>query len=412
MDIQNILGQDVLPSEIVAALQEAFDKKVQEARELAESTAREELAQRYVHDKDQLIEAMDHAISNVVQTYETQKADEITKLREAQEKFHSSLKEAKANYKSKLKEHLSNANSFVAENLANEIKTLREEKARLAEARVAAAEEVESLKAKLSEAHNQHVTKIDEFVVNQLTRELNEFDQDKRDLAQTRAQLIAESRKALQETQKRFVREAATKIDRVFSEQLVHEVKQLHEDIEQYRQQDFGRKIFESFAAEYMASHLVEGTEIKKFQQTLESVQQELTSTKKNLAEAKAISEAAARKVKVAEDRAERVQIMSELLSNLRGEKRAVMEGMLATINNGELRKSFERFLPMVTENVTARKTAQPSKTFVSESEAKPARMVTGNHRNNPMVESAAATKSNDQDEIENFVRLAGIQKN
>ena len=138
MDIKTILGQDTLPEEILVSLQEAFDKKVQEAREEAEMSVREELAQRYEHDRDNLVEALDNSLTDVVKSYEAQKADEIQKLREAQEKFHAGVKEAKAAYKSKMREHLENANSFVAKHLAEEIKNLRAERSALAEARVEA----------------------------------------------------------------------------------------------------------------------------------------------------------------------------------------------------------------------------------------------------------------------------------
>lgn len=412
MDISNILGQDMLPPEIITSLQEAFDKKVQEARDAAEMSVREELAQRYEHDKDQLIEAMDRAITDVVQSYEAQKADEIQNLREAQDKFQAGLKEAKATYKSKMKEHLENANNFVAKHLAEEIKTLRVERKRLAEAQVAASDEVADLKVKLAEAHNSHVKKIDEFVVNQLTRELDEFDQDRRALVETRAKLVAESRRKLRETEQRFIKESAAKLDHVVSEQLSHEMKQLHEEIERHRQNDFGRKIFEAVAAEYMASYFAEGSETKKLQGILETVQSELSTAKQRLAEAETASESASRKAKLAEDNAQRAQVMSELLSNLRGEKRAVMEGMLDTIKTGELRKSFERFMPLVTENVTPRKNTQSPSKALNEANAKPARMVTGDQRANRLIESIAAAESTEQDEVSHLIRLAGIHKN
>jgi hypothetical protein len=410
--LSSILGKDVLPPELLASLQEAFDKKVAEAREEAELAIREELAQRYEHDKDQLVEAMDHTITGVLQSYEGQKAEEINRLREAQEKFHSGLKEARKAYRQRMSEHLSQANKFVAEHLAEEVKAIRSERKALAEARVGASKEVTSIKTKLSEAHNSHVTKIDEFVVNQLTRELNEFDQDRRALVETRAKLVAESRRKLKETQDRFVKESAKKLDSVVSEQLVSEMQQLHEDIERNRQNNFGRKIFEAMAAEFMSSYFAEGTETLKLQNILEGAKSELAETKARLAEAEAKSEAVTRKARLAEDRADRSKVMSELLSNLRGEKRAVMEGMLETIRTPELRKSFERFLPLVTETVTTPRNGSTMTKVLSESpKSKPA-LVTGDQRSNRLIESVAAAENTEMDELATIVHLAGIQKN
>ena len=412
-NLNNILGQG-LPAELVAKLQEAFDTKVNEARELAETQVREELAQRYEHDKNELVEAMDRALTDVVTTYETQKAGEIANLREAQEKFHKGLNEAKTTYAGRLSEHVGKANGFVSKHLAEEVQALRAERASLAEARVKANESVETIKAKLTEAHNAHVKKIDEFVMAQVGRELNEFDQDRRALVETRAKLVSESRRKLQETQKRFVKEAASKLDAVISGQLATEVKQLHEDIERNRQNHFGRKMFEAVVAEFMGSHFAEGTETRKLQTMLEGAQAELSSSKQRLAESEERSDAASRKAKLSEERSERARVMSELLSNLRGEKRAVMEGMLDTVKTPDLRKSFSRFLPLVTETaMTKRPIAAPqSQTRAPLAEARAPRVVTGDQRSNRLSETLAAEKPEIDEQLSTVVRLAGIHKN
>ncbi len=413
-NLTNILGQG-LPAELVAKLQEAFDVKVTEAREAAEMQVREELAQRYEHDKNELVEAMDRALTDVVTTYETQKAGEIAALREAQEKFHKGLHEAKSSYTARLSEHVSKANGFVSKHLAEEVKTLRVERASLAEARVKANESIEAVKSKLTEAHNAHVKKIDEFVMAQVGRELNEFDQDRRALVETRAKLVSESRRKLQETQKRFVKEAASKLDAVISGQLATEVKQLHEDIERNRQNHFGRKMFEAVVAEFMGSHFSEGSEVRKLQTMLEGAQAELSSAKQQLTESSERSDAAARKAKLAEDRSERARVMSELLSNLRGEKRAVMEGMLDSVKTPELRKSFSRFLPLVTESATTRKpvaAAPQAQTRAPLAEARAPRVVTGDQRSNRLSETLAAEKPEIDEQLSTVVRLAGIHKN
>lgn len=413
-NLNNILGQG-LPAELVAKLQEAFDVKVNEAREAAEMQVREELAQRYEHDKNELVEAMDRALTDVVTTYETQKAGEIATLREAQEKFHNGLSEAKASYAARISEHVGKTNDFVSKHLAEEVKSLRSERAALSEAKVKANESIQTVKAKLTEAHNAHVKKIDEFVIAQVGRELTEFDQDRRALVETRAKLVSESRRKLQETQKRFVKEAASKLDTVISGQLANEVKQLHEDIERNRQNHFGRKIFEAVVAEFMGSQFVEGTEVQKLQQMLESSKAELSAAKQQLQESAERSDAAARKAKLAEDRSERARVMSELLSNLRGEKRAVMEGMLDSVKTAELRKSFSRFLPLVTETATAKKpmaAAPQTQTRAPLAETRAPRVVTGDQRSNRLSESLAAEKPEIDEQLSTVVRLAGIHKN
>lgn len=411
--LTDILGSDVLPAELLATLQEAFDKKVEEAKQEVEESVRAELAQRYEHDKNHLVEAMDQAITDVVKSYEAQKADEISKLREAHESVQKALTEGRQTFRQRTKEHLESANTFIAKQLAEEVKAMRAERKSLAEARVKAAEEVNVLKTKLSEAHNSHVKKIDEFVVKQLGRELEEFDMDRKALVETRIKLVTENRKRLKETQERFIKESARKLDRHVSEQLNREMGQIHEDLERNRQNHFGRKIFESFISEFMSSYFADSTEAKKLQNILESKNAELEAAKANLMEAEKASEVAVRKARLAEDRSERAKIMSELLAPLRGEKRAVMEGMLDSTATAQLRKSFERLLPVVTESsVAPSKSKSQSAKVLSETKAQPAAVVTGDQRKNRLVESIQATEDPEiEANIAQVVRLAGIQK-
>lgn len=409
--LAKLIGEGVLPEELVTSLEATFEArvadKVAEAREEAEKSVREELAQRYEHDKDALVEAMDRAITDVVTQYESEKAQEITSLREAQEKFHAGLKEAKASYKTKLKEHLASSNEFIARHLSEEVKSMRSERKSLAETRVRAAQEMAEFKSKLSEAHNSHVKKIDEFVVNQVSKELNEFDQDRRALVETRAKLISESRKKLNETQTRFVKESAEKLDRFVSGQVATEMTQLHEDLERNRQNQFGRRLFEAMAAEFSASYYSDGTEARKVQSVLESTKAELEATKQKLAESASASEQAIRKARLAEDRAQRSQVMAELLSNLRGEKRRVMEGLMESVKTPDLRKAFDRLLPVALNESGQKKTA---KAEVLNEAPKQTRVVTGDQRTNRLVESIAA-EATDETELAQVVRLAGIKK-
>jgi len=61
-----------------------------------------------------------------------------------------------------------------------------------------------------------------------------------------------------------FIQRSASAIQETVASALTAEIKQLKEDIDTARQNDFGRKIFEAFANEYMGSHLNETSETKK----------------------------------------------------------------------------------------------------------------------------------------------------
>ncbi|RYF21165.1 MAG: hypothetical protein EOO77_06580 [Oxalobacteraceae bacterium] len=276
-------------------------------------------------------------------------------------------------------------------------------------------EQFDSVKAEVARQQADRVAKIDEFVVRQVKRELSEFKQDHRALVETRVKIVAESKKKLSETQKKFVSESARKVESAINDTLKREMGQLHEDLERNRQNNFGRRIFEAVAAEFMTSYLAEGTEIRNLQNVLESKDQELASKTAKLNEAKSAIESVTRKVKLAEDRAIRTKTMTELLSNLRGDKRQMMESLLETTRTESLRSAFDKYLPAVL-NEGVRKAAplaaDPKKVL---SETKLVRRVVTGDKANRLTESAQIESENDLDAsneaIAMVVRLAGIQK-
>lgn len=400
--LTNILGTDVLPAELTVQLEAAFAEKVAEAREEAEMSLREEFARRYEHDKSNLVEAMDRMLSDVVQKYEDGKVAEIAKLSETRNKFHRAVKEAKNFHKQKLDEQTSALKTTGVKRIAEEIEGLRAQKRAMFAEQKRLNEAYEALKAEMASSQASRLKKIDEFVVRSVGRELKEFAQDHRALIETRVKLVTESKKKLKETQARFVKEAAKKAEIVINESLAREMTQLHEDLERNRQNMFGRRIFEAVAAEFMTSYLAEGSETRKLQKVLESKEQQLAAATARLDEANKTAESAKRKVKLAEDSATRTKVLGELLSPLRGEKRAVMESMLATTKTDQLRSSFDRLMPVVM-NESGRKTAPK----VLNENKKEQRVVTGDRAR--LFENVQAEEMDN--DLAQVVRLAGIQK-
>jgi hypothetical protein len=189
-------------------------------------------------------------------------------------------------------------------------------------------------------------------------------------------------------------------------------MKQLHEDIEAHRQNDFGRRIFEAVAAEFQTSYLAEGTEMRKLQQVLESKeaeiaakQAEVAAVEQKLTEAAEAKAAAERKIALAEGRAERTKIMSELMSNLKGDKRAVMESMLETTKTSQLRAAFNKLLPVVLNEGPVR-VLPTGKKVLTES---PAQTVTGDREVRETSQPVA--KDENYPEMAAIVRLAGVRK-
>lgn len=408
--LTSILGSAGLPEEMVQSLEEAFAKKVQEAREEERDLIRADFAARYEHDKGNLLEAMDRMLTDAVTKAETEKAEEVAKLKEARKGYAKAIKEARKHYNTKLVEHVGVSKKFVMEQLTKEIKTLREQKNALVKRYKDLSENVAEAKAKMEEKYAADRKKINEFVIKSVSRELKEFEQDKRALVETRVRLLKESKAKLSETQKKFVTEAAKKVDAAVTAHLKEEMKQLHEDLERNRQNMFGRRIFEAVAAEYMTSYLAEGSEVKKIQAMLEAKEKELSDARAKLDETTGMLDKFERKVKLAEDRVNRSRILSDLLSNLRGEKREIMEQMLENTKTDHLRTQFDKLLPVVlSEN---KKPVVQTERKVS-AEKSHSRTVTGD-KNSALFESSKQSEG-DVDmnqELTQVIRLAGIRSN
>jgi hypothetical protein len=413
--LAELLESTGLSSEIVESLQEAFAKKVAEANEAAEMSIREEFARRYEHDKSQLVEAMDRMLTDVVTKQEESKAAEVAQFVEARDAFRTAVSESRQHYKTKLKEHVALTRNFAVEQLSKEASALQAERRSIKEAKIQIKAELNKLREAAAKQQNDRLKKIDEFVVRQVTKELKEFSEDHRALVETRVKLVSESRNKLKEMQTKFIKHSALKVETMVNESLKREMTQLHEDLERNRQNMFGRRIFEAVAAEYMTSYLAEGTEVRKLQTMLEGKSAELTDVKSKLSEVEQKTEVARRKAALAEDRALRSQTMSELLSNLRGDKRAVMEGMLETIKTPNLRTAFTKLLPVVVNENTRTQAATPNGAKKLMEERAPEKRVvthTGDQRINRLHESAQVESEVETDsDLAQVVRLAGIQK-
>jgi hypothetical protein len=405
--IEEILNETLAP-EMKASLKEAFDAKVDAMRVEIEESVRADISNRYEHDKSQLVEAMDKMLTDVIRVHEEAKASEIAQLAEARTKYKTAITESKTAIKGRVAAMSSAAMKMISESVAAEVKSLRDQKVSIANEAAALSESVEAVKSKLVENHEAHLIKINEFVTRQVAKEVGEFAQDKRALVETRVKLISENKQKLAEAQKKFIKEAAAKVEATVTDTLSREMTQLHEDIERNRDNQFGRDIFEAFAATYMSSHLAEGSEVRKLQKMLESrdatiaaKEGEFATMKTKLDEAKTAAATAERRIVVEGERAARSKIISDLVANLRGDKRAVMESMLETTKTVNLKNAFDKLLPVVLAE-SPRKAVPAGKKVLSETKVAPAAVTTGDRR----VRTEAIVE--DDSAVSEIARLAG----
>jgi hypothetical protein len=313
--LKPLLDSELINEEAQQQISEAWEAKLNEAREQVRAELREEFAQRYEHDKTVMVEALDRMVTEGL-------AVELEQVRAEKQ----SLAEDRVRFQAKMKESSTKFNDFMVTKLAEEIGELRKDR----------------------KMHTEGVAKLESFVVHALAREIREFAQDKQDVVETKVRLVREARKQLETLKARFVTESARKMSNAVGTHLKAELGQLQEDIKVARENNFGRRIFEAYAAEFGATHLNEKAEVRKLHDVIARREQQLGEAIKLSAKAKTLVESKEREIRIIRESNQRESAMEELLAPLNQEKAAVMRNLLESVQTARLSGAFEKYLPAV----------------------------------------------------------------
>ena len=359
--LKSLFENNVVSEEIRADIESAWNTKIQENREQATQQLREEFAQKYEHDKQTMIEAIDTMITDRL----TVEIQEFTEDR-------AQLAEAKAKYAVAIREHSSKLNEFVLQSLAKEITELHGDQKVMAE----------------------NFAKLEGFIVEALAKEIADFYEDKKDLAETKVRLVKEAKEQFGLLKSKFVKQTAGLVESVVKKGLTKEIGQLKEDIDSARRNDFGRKIFEAFTAEYQHSLLNEKSETSKLLKVIADKEQQLAEAHEVISKKQQLVESTQQQVARAQANAARKEVMNELLSPLSNDQKGIMNELLESVQTSKLRSSYDKYLPAVLSGSTPEK----KKALVE------AKEITGNKENHSI------SSANSQAEVINIRRLAGIK--
>jgi hypothetical protein len=359
--LKSLFENNVISEEIRTDIETAWNSRIQENREQVTQALREEFAQKYEHDKTAMVEAIDQMITDRLSA-------EIQEFTEDRKQ----LAEAKAKYAVAIREHSSKLNDFVLKSLAKEVTELHSDQKVMAE----------------------HFTKLEEFVVEALAKEIADFYEDKKDLAETKVKLVKEAKEQFTLLKGRFIKQTAGLVEEVVSKGLHKEINQLKEDIDSARQNDFGRKIFEAFTAEFQHSLLNEKSETSKLLKVIADKDQALAEAKAVITEKQALVESTQQQVARAKAVAERKEVMNELLGPLSKDQKEIMSELLESVQTVKLRTSYDKYLPAVLSGSTPEK----KKALVE------AKEITGNKEN------YSISSANSQADVINIRRLAGLK--
>ena len=286
---------------------DALKKKISEIESLAEARAAKKFEQVYNEDKQKLIAAMDLMISEGVKKS--------------------------------------------VQDFANERKSLNKIAAQTAKAAANATKIAEDKAAR-------KVAALTIMIENNLSKELAEFREDRKSERAAVVKVIREARLKSAKDREAFIKRGAVVLETVIEDMLGKKMKELSADIKAARRNDFGRRIYESVAAEFRSTFYNENVEAKKLSRALAESRNKLNSIQsrsaKMIAEAQAEAKTAKRQAKLLKEQVERGKTMSALLKPLNGEAKRQMKVILEAQPTAMLRESYKKFLPEVMGNRTS----------------------------------------------------------
>ncbi len=313
--ISKLVESGAISEDVQKGIQEAWDSKIKENKEVVGAELREEFAKRYEHDKANMIEAIDKMMNEKL-------SEEITKFVEDRK----ALAQEKIAYKENVGKHSAKLEGFILSKLSEELKELHGDR----------------------KGVHENFKKMEEFVVNALAKEIKEFHEDKKGVVETKVKLVAEAKKQMAKMKEAFVTKSAKVVENAVNKKLAEELKGLKEDITAARSINFGKKIFEAFASEYQNSYLNEKSESAKLMKVVDETTLKLKDAEKAVEEKQAVIESKNAESKRQADLMERKEKMAEMLKPLGKEKSEVMSQLLESVQTAKLEASFNKYLPHV----------------------------------------------------------------
>lgn len=342
---KKLVESGLINEDVKSELENALTQKLQENRDQVTAELREEFAQKYNHDKQIMVEAIDKMLSERL-------VAEISEFHEDRK----SLAEAKQEYKKRISEDARKLEGFVIKQLGKEVLEFQSDRKKVTE----------------------NFKKLEQFVVHALAKEINEFAVDKRDLAETKVKLVREAKTKFEDIKQRFIQRSAKVVEAAVTRKLTSEIKQLKEDIDSARNNDFGRRIYEAFAQEFAGSYLNEKSETSKLLKIIEKKDQQLAEAQNAVTEKATLVESRERELRITKDLMQRKQIMAEMLAPLSADKKEVMQQLLESVKTEKLSVAFDKYLPAVMDGEKKKVTQKVALTESSE--------VTGNRETKPEV--------------------------
>jgi uncharacterized protein YukE len=241
---------------------------------------------------------------------------------------------------------------------------------------------------------------IDNKVGDFLDSEISELKSDIerfRDLEAEYAGKLVEAKKEMTKELKNDLKELVEKLDTFLEIRLSAEIEELREDLENVRQKDFGRRVFEAFQHEFMKNYV----DSNGIQKSVSELEQRLRDTEEALEESERVRSQMVRDRKLV-----------EVLSPLSGRSRDVMEAILKNVDTDHLEEAYKTFIGRVIREAADTTGSEKEGKVLAEGKSEQVKATitkTGDNAET-LTESEKASKGEASSKLDHLRRLAGIK--
>lgn len=396
--LKPLLESELLSEDVKVQISEAFEAKIAEVRSEVEEELREEMANRFEHDRSALINAVSQMVEEALQAELEEFQADRQAVNEERVRLATQITENEASSKEQLAARLEVMENFILNTLKEEVEEFEADRQSLKEAKTNYENQlVEQTQASETKLANT-IEALTQFVSENLHTELSEFKKERQGLVEQRARMVQEGKIKLEEARRDFVNRAATIVEKQTNSWMKQEMSQLHEDIVESRKNAFGMKIFEQFESEFASMFFSKNKVVRDLQVQLDEAKAAAEKATSLLESATAEAKEAKKRAMIAESTAQRSAAMNDLLGKLNGKAKETMAHLLEGVATENLQTAFSKYLPSVTSTVSK----QPTRLVESK------KVEVRGDRKPQMLQESVETDQEDV-EMSAIKRLAGL---
>jgi len=257
-----------------------------------------------------------------------------------------------AKYRSDMSRLMAATDAMITDGIKQAVLEMREDRSALRRATAKAARAQTLAEQRARASAKAAVTLVESVVEERVKEEIREFSESRRLYNRRNAKALREAQARSDRDREAFAKRGAIVLETLVEKMLRPHLAQLHEDINEAKKLDFGRRIMEAFEAEFTAKHFKANKMFRALSKKTAGLQKQLaearSSAARQVAEANEAAAAAKKQSAKLVESIERSKKMNACLASLTGEPRKQMRTLLEGVATKNIEKTFKQFLPEV----------------------------------------------------------------